>query len=744
MSESDDELVRFEDEDSPVVTQEARDEGWRVLIVDDEELVHKATHYSLKDTLFLGRPLQLFSVYSAAEARKVLAEEPEFAVILLDVVMESHDAGLTLVSFIRETCDDQCVRIILRTGQPGYVPEVEVIQKYDINDYKSKAELTRYRLVTSVTAAIRAYQQLKTIEASRRGLTKIISASNELFKERAVKTFSQGVVMQLCGLLQIPEEGFVCCHFEGAAANTLTVLVAGSERFAPGTVLNLADPVEELMITYIREVYREKRSKIWPDRVVLHVTSPNGDELVIHIFTREHLNDMDQQLLELFSVNIAVGFDNARMFEHIERLAYIDSLTGLPNRASLSDTLAAHLKKGEPCVLIDLDLDNFQAINDGLGRHMGDRVLRAVAERLQQEFGDAGLVARIAADSFAVLILSDDQAVIEVRLRRFIKRFEKNLEMGGNEIPVSMTAGLAVAPAHGKRAEALLQNAGIALKEAKRILRSSCCTFDPSFEKALQHRLRIGRELRHCVEHHELVLHYQPQVSLRHQRVIGVEALVRWRKHQRLIPPADFIPVAENSGHIIAIGTWVLEEACRTQMQWREQLGQDITMAVNVSMRQLKDPDFFSVLDDIIGRIGIEPRHLELEVTESMMMTDTGMLREVLTEVRQRGIKVAIDDFGTGYSSLSYLQQLPVDRLKIDRSFVAAINERSESQVIAALVVEMGHLLKLNVIAEGVESEAELEQLRKLGCDDAQGYLYAKPMESDRLVEFVRQYGHVW
>lgn len=743
MSESDDELIRFEDEGSPVAEHEAPDEGWRVLIVDDEELVHEATRYSLKDTLFLGRPLQLFSVYSAAEARKVLSEEPEFAVILLDVVMESHDAGLTLVSFIRDTCDDHCVRIILRTGQPGYVPEVDVIQKYDINDYKSKSELTRNRLITSVTAAVRAYQQLKTIEASRRGLTKIISAANELFKERAVKTFSQGVVIQLCSLLQIPEEGFVCCHFDGGEANTLTIL-AGSGRFAPGTVLNLADTEEEPLIAYIREVYREKRNKIWPDRVVLHITSPNGDELVVHIFTRERLNDIDQQLLELFSVNIAVGFDNARMFEHIERLAYIDSLTELPNRASLSDTLATHLKQGDPCILIDLDLDNFQAINDGLGRHMGDRVLCAVAERLQQEFGDAGVVARIAADSFAVLILSDDQAAIEDRLRRFIKRFERNLEMGGNEIPVSMTAGLAVAPAHGKRAEALLQNAGIALKEAKRVLRSSCCTFDPSYEKALQHRLRIGRELRHCVEHDELVLHYQPQVSLRRQRVIGVEALVRWRKHNRLIPPADFIPIAENSGHIIAIGTWVLEEACRTQVQWREQLGQDLTMAVNVSMRQLKDPDFFSVLDDIIGRTGIEPRHLELEVTESMMMIDTGKLWEILTEARQRGIKVAIDDFGTGYSSLSYLQQLPVDRLKIDRAFVTGIDQRSESQVIAALVVEMGHLLKLNVIAEGVESEAELAQLRKLGCDDAQGFLYARPLESEALVEFVRQFGQVW
>ncbi|MDX1755694.1 MAG: EAL domain-containing protein [Marinobacter sp.] len=740
----DEELVQFADDDDFSAASTAEDAPWRILIVDDEEQVHQATRYALKDTLILGQPLHFVSVYSAAEARQVLADEAGFAVILLDVVMESPDAGLGLVSFVRDTCNDPCARIILRTGQPGYVPELEVIQKYDINDYKSKEELTRVRLVTTVTAAVRAFQQLQTIEASRRGLTEIVSAANQLFKERGLRTFSQGVVMQLCALLHIREEGFACCHFEGADINTLNVL-AGGGQYAAGMDLDLDESGDDPLIQHIREAYRAKQSKILPDRVVLHVMSPQGDELVIHVQTRKPLNDIDQQLLELFSVNIAVGFDNARMFEHIERLAYTDTLTGLPNHASLSDALGVRLKKEAPCILVLTDLDNFQGINDGLGRQVGDSVLREVAGRLRQEFEDGGgLVARVAADSFAVLIPSDDRTAAERRLQRLIKRFERNLEIAGNEIPVSLTAGLAIAPEHGKRAEALLRNAGIALKQAKRTQRSSYCTFDPSYEAALKHRLHIGRELRHCVEQNELRLYFQPQISLRRQRVIGAEALVRWHKHNRVLAPSEFVPVAEDSGHIIAIGAWVLEEACRTQVAWREQLDQDMVMAVNVSMRQLTDPDFFSVLDDVLARTGIAPQQLELEVTETMMMTDAETLKEILSLVRERGIKVAIDDFGTGYSSLGYLQQLPVDRLKIDRSFVQGLDERSESQVIAALVVEMGHQLKLEVIAEGVETESELALLRRLGCDDAQGNLYAEPLAKDEVVTFVQQFGQVW
>jgi len=287
-------------------------------------------------------------------------------------------------------------------------------------------------------------------------------------------------------------------------------------------------------------------------------------------------------------------------------------------------------------------------------------------------------------------------------------------------------------PEHGHSASSLFRNAGIALKQGKRLNRSSHQFFDDRFERELQARLDTARELRSAIEQSALKLLYQPQMDMVSGALLGVEALVRWRRRTGWVLPDQFIAAAEESGQILAIGEWVLAEACRQQVRW-QQGGDSLVMAVNVSPRQLKDPGFPLMVERVIGETGIQPGHLELEVTESLLLAEDERALETLATLRRAGIGIAIDDFGTGHSSLSRLQRLPIDRLKIDRSFVTGLVERREDRVIAAMIVNMGHLLGLKVIAEGVETQAQADVLREMDCDQAQGYLFGRPMAADEI-----------
>lgn len=728
----DDDLLRFIDDEPPTSASDASEESpWRILIVDDDEEIHRATTFALRGVTLFDRRLEFASAFSAAQARDLL-QGGRFSCILLDVVMEADDAGLELVGYIRETLGDRAVRIILRTGQPGYAPELDVVQRYDINDYKGKAELTSTRLITTLAAALRSYEQICTIDNNRRGLEEIVAAASNLLAVQAVGRFASGVLIQLCSLLRAPDDGVLCAQSSLAGSGPATVL-AGAGRYAEF----LGQPVEALGNPQITEdidrALQSRESFFAADRAVLYIRSPRGEAICVHVTSRRPLTEVDRKLLELFSINIAVGFDNAHLFEALEDLAYWDRLTRLPNRAAFEREIERRGAESAHFSLVVADIDNFQAVNDGLGHEVGDRTLQAAGAIMRSVFGSGCFIARISADTFA-LIHDGDPDALDPLFRELVRRLEHSIEIDGNEIPLSMSLGIARYPQHAAEPSIVFRNAGIALKQAKRVSRASCQIFDDSLERELQTRLQIVRELRYSVERHCLRLAYQPQVNLASGEVFGVEALVRWqRTPQELVPPLSFIPAAEDSGHIVAIGEWVLREACRQQQRWQQQTGRDLRMAVNVSMRQLKDPDFVGMLGGVLEETSINPKMLEIEVTESLMMEDSHGLAAVLREVRRWGVGVAIDDFGTGYSSLSHLQRLPIDRLKIDRAFITGLTERAEDQVIAALVINMGHLLHLRVIAEGVETAAQRDQLVQMGCDDAQGYLFGRPMTAEDL-----------
>jgi diguanylate cyclase len=740
MSHNDEDLLQFSEDAALAPNSPAPPEPWRVLIVDDEEQVHQVTRFALQGAVVLGRPLQFDSAYSADEARERLGQG-RYACILLDVVMETEDAGLKLVGEIRERFDDPAVRIVLRTGQPGYAPEVEVIQKYDINDYRCKSELTSHRLLTTMTAALRSFQQIRAIEASREGLEVILDAASSLMAVKAVKAFSDGVLMQICSMLQCDADGLVCARARGDENAPLQIL-AGSGRYIDAAEQPLEALGNAVLTTRAQTALAIRRGDFGEDYAVLYIHSPRGEELVIHVATRSPLSELDRKLLQIFSINVAVGFDNAHLFEELEVLAFHDHLTGLWNRSALERELQRRIRQGGPLIVVVADIDNFQAVNDGLGHEIGDRTLQASAAILAEVFGRQTFIARSSADSFAMILHNLEADELDATLRRLSARLARNIEVEGNDIPLTMSLGVARYPEHGASANEIFQNAGIALKQAKRVSRSSYQYFDPRFEQALQLRLQTIRELRYAIERNSLRLHYQPQIDLKTRRVFGVEALVRWlRDDLELQAPQRFIPAAEDSGQIVAMGEWILHEACRQQQRWEHESGRSLGMAVNVSMRQLKDPEFATMVKRVVHEASIDPGKLELEVTESMMMDDAAGMIGVLQELREAGIRVAIDDFGTGYSSLSHLQRLPIDRLKIDRAFITGLTEHSEDQVIAAMIINMGHLLNLRVVAEGVETEAQLERLIQMGCDEAQGFLFGRPVAADQLLALAAKIG---
>jgi diguanylate cyclase (GGDEF)-like protein len=736
----DDDFIEFEDEEVVSPNEGSGEfEAWKILIVDDEEQVHKTTKFALSDFTFSNKPVEFIDCYSSKEAIALLEQQNDIACILLDVVMESQDAGLKLVGFIRDTLKNVLVRIILRTGQPGYAPELEVIQKYDINDYKAKNELTRSRLVTTVIASLRAYQQLQTIERSRQGLEIILQASSNLAAVRAVSQFATGALIQICSMLNIDAEGVLCARFFDDEKKILKVLAAYG-HYDMYTDKSVDELPEKEMSNKLYQAIHEKKSHFYKDHAILYILSPGGDELVVDVATHHELTDLDKQLLELFSINIAVGFENAHLFEDVERLAFFDPLTGLPNRVHFQKALQSSIGKSEHLAVLLADIDDFQTVNDGLGHDLGNKTLIAVAMRLKGLMSNGQYIARISGDTFGILLHYNRSSELVSFTSRLNKIVGEPLVIGHSDIPLTMTIGIALSPDHGEDGLSLFQNAGIALKQAKQGKRGQYQLFNPQLEEDLRAHLQIIKELSHCVAKNQLRLLYQPQVNIFDGQIFGVEALVRWmRTETEQVLPSQFIPAAEDSGHIVVMGEWILREACQTQVGWRK-TGFDIQMSVNVSIRQLREPDFITMVQQVISETGIENSKLELEVTETMVMEDAEEMIHLLNDIRALGIKISIDDFGTGYSSLAYLKRMPADQLKIDKAFVDEIHKGGESEVIAELIIAMGHLLDMVVIAEGVETMEQQLQLKDLGCDQVQGYLHSKPIPSDDLLEMLKNY----
>lgn len=442
---------------------------------------------------------------------------------------------------------------------------------------------------------------------------------------------------------------------------------------------------------------------------------------------------------------IEVMRDITDVLQFEEKLAYLthhDTLTGLPNRALLHDRIdqaVLHAERtGEKVAILFLDLDGFKNVNDTLGHEAGDRLLCLVAARLQDLVRKSDTVARLGGDEFVMVLEQVNEDAAALVARKILEAVQQPITIDRHELRVGVSIGICLFPQDGSNQQTLLRNADTAMYQAKEQGRHNYQFYREEMNASAVYRMRLQHELHKAIEQNELELYYQPKVNLDSGAIVGVEALLRWR-HPEMgnISPADFIPVAEESGLILALGEWVLFEACRQQRKWQEQGMPPLSVAVNVSARQFRGQNLVGLVSDAIRESGMNPLYLELELTESILMAgdsyDQAQILATLHQLRALGVQLSIDDFGTGYSSLSYLKRFPVDALKIDRSFVRDIPQDKDDTAIATAIIAMGHSLELKVVAEGVEQPEQVAFLRSMGCDESQGFFYSPAVPADQL-----------
>lgn len=430
--------------------------------------------------------------------------------------------------------------------------------------------------------------------------------------------------------------------------------------------------------------------------------------------------------------------------QKIYQLAHYDSLTGLPNRTLLQDRLAQAVReahRGERhLALLFLDLDRFKNVNDSLGHEFGDQLLKAVAKRLRECVRESDTVSRQGGDEFLLLLhdIADGTAAARIA-EKILQVVSEPYVLGVHELHITPSIGISLYPQDGDNADALIRNADAAMYHAKESGRANYQFYTRDMHISAYERMSLENNLRLALERGEFCLHYQPQVELASGRVVGVEALIRWQHPaNELVPPTQFIPVAEQSGLIVAIGEWVLRTACRQNRAWQDAGLPALPVAVNLSAIQLRRRDIDRLVAEVLAETGLDARYLELELTESAVMHDSGETGTMLKRLNVMGVRVAIDDFGTGYSSLGYLKRFKIHRLKIDQTFVQDVAEDTDDAAITSAIISLGRSLKVQTLAEGVETREQLAFLQERGCDQIQGYYFSRPLPPEELAELLR------
>ncbi|OMF31819.1 diguanylate cyclase [Paenibacillus sp. FSL H8-0548] len=471
----------------------------------------------------------------------------------------------------------------------------------------------------------------------------------------------------------------------------------------------------------------------------INITHGSGFPLELQMLCSPMIEDEEVIGILLISHDLS---DRKRNVERIRYMAYYDDMTGLPNRTlfqmKLTETLARAKEEDRVVGICYLDLDRFKLVNASFGREFGDILLMQIAERLNRDLYENDFVARMEGDEFALLFcdLESEKHLLELS-KKLLKSIEEPYELSGFPLHITASIGSVTNKNEEDDSYALIKKADMALVKVKESGKNDCLLYSESWSNSSFERLTLQHEMYRAIQRNEFVLQYQPQYDLISGKMVGVEALVRWNHPIRgMVPPGSFIPLAEESGMIVQIGDWVLEEACRQNKAWQDAGLPPMPVSVNLSIRQFVQNDLASKVADVLEKTGLHAKYLDLEITESMTM-DVSHVSRCLLDLTDLGVNISVDDFGTGYSSFHYLKNFPIDRLKIDRSFVRDIQQDPNDAEIVAAIIAMAHNLNIQVIAEGVETEAQMEFLKKHKCDEMQGFFWSPPVSSENIEQML-------
>lgn len=688
----------------------------KVLLIEDDEDDYILTSELLQDVKGTNYELVWESNYNNALANMLGSH---YDVCLVDYRLGDG----TGIELLREAAANGCrIPMILLTGQGDKEIDIEATEA-GAADYLVKGEIESSVLERAIRYAVAHGRTLEILSESENRFRSIVESANDAI----ILTDSQGKIISWNKTAEVIF-GYRETEILGQMLSTLFPPISRSKIFGDSkTDSMLASGLLHPGSKAIELEGLKKEGSRFPLEISL-----SSWETAEGIFYTGIIRDITER---------------KSLEDQLTHLALHDPLTKLANRVLFRNRVELSLERAKrsslPIAVLFLDLDNFKTINDSLGHAAGDELLISVAERIRACLRTSDTPARLGGDEFAVLIEDTKHTEGAVLVAERIKDvLSSPFLINGKTVFVGASIGIASTVTSQENPEELLRNADVAMYIAKNQGKGCYAVFENKMHEALVQRVEIESELRRAIDRKEFVLHYQPIINLQSKQIVGMEALVRWNHPQRgLIPPMEFIPIAEESNLILPLGQWILEEACEQANKWQNQFGGEslLSITVNISNRQFEHKLLVETVTNALLKSGLSPQNLILEITENTMLENSEATGKKLQELKDLGVRLAIDDFGTGYSSLSYLQRFPVDILKIDKSFIDKINLSKEGAAVARAIITMGDTLQLRTIAEGIETPEQISELQNLGCELGQGYHFAKPLDKDSMSTFLRE-----
>lgn len=729
----DKDLFEFDAEsESPHTRDKSR---WVVLSVEDNALFQQTLVHTLKNMLIHGHSLEVLTASNSAEARLMLEQRADINLVFLDVVMETDDAGLQLVNVIRHTLNNPIIRIILLTGQPGQAPSRQVMERYDIDDYWTKTELREDNLFNTLNGNLKTWRRMEELRTAREGMENVVAASQAISRRHDALQFSQTVLDEIDRIIGISDGGIMSLELDDLVSNPTRseiIVATGQFKYLIGQPIDVLN--NDLMLRQIQRAIKYRKHQFHGYCSVLFFAheQPESINYVIVVRSIVPLTEADIHLLKVFGENIFNGFANLALTENLNELAYKHRQTKIHNRNWLYKELSDSTYWDRASQIVLITLSNLSDITVTFGEEFTIELLKVVDKELTALPGVQAL-ALISRDAFAILLDDDNEFTAET-FNVFLKN---KVDINGRDYNIIAKAvSSRLVSSLNRSPEQLLSQLESHLSRFKLSHSTSFHSVELDKGDLISEQLQLLNAFNRGLNNKEIKAFLQPKVDMQSGKLIGFEALARWFTPMgEMIPPDVFIPIAETSGLIEELDKTILLDCCHA-LKKLQSVGVTVPISFNVSSHELLLGGFANSILSLIQAEGVAPHQLDIEITETSAMVDYEQVSVVLKQFIDIGMDVSIDDFGTGFSSLSHITELAATTLKIDKSFIEYLGEKDASVHVVEMIIRIASRFGLKVIAEGVETELHRDKLLELGCFNAQGYFYARPMPIEEAIQW--------